>query len=151
MAAATRHLQRPAEIIDTHHVTEISVITNNNTTVVINRAIAGDMRQARRQRSIVEEDVVVGMSSTDSQLKHQVTTMVWEARLGNLVGEVALVQGMLHFRPDGYHYWVPVDSRRSSSLVQLAPGARYRVGGQIETLRGQPDRVVVESADPIFD
>lgn len=139
------------EIVEKHHVTEISVITNVNTVVVMDGATAAAMAQAR-QRGLstgVDPDDSVDLDPSNRSSKHRVTVMVEEARLGNLTGVVEVVDGAIHFRPDGYHFWVPVRPSLSSSPAQFAPGGRYRIGGKLETLRGQPDSIVVQTAELI--
>ena len=54
----------------------------------------------------------------------------------------------MHFHPDGLHLSVPVYMIPGSHM-QLVPGARYRVGGSIEMLDGQPDLLVVGAAELI--
>lgn len=139
-----------AEIIDKHQITEISVVTNEKITVVMNEAIAKKIKKKHEIRA-------VGRASEKSQItkivKNQynlpeIEIMVKDAHQSNLTGEVALVGDAFHFQPDGYHYWVPIYMRPSSS-VQLHPGERYRIGGQIKTLNGQPDQIIAASADLI--
>ncbi len=48
-----------------------------------------------------------------------------------LIGETVLVDGELHFRPDGFRYLVPIDQHASDGAMKLVPGARIRVTGQI--------------------
>jgi len=136
--------------VDKHQITQITLVTNNNNTVVMNETIAHKMREGRRHawREQMGADAAIGLVSQDRALERQVTAMVSDARAGKLTGEVAIVRAAIHFQPDGYHYWVPIYAA-AGSQVELAPGSRYRVGGSLETLHGQPDHIVAQTAELI--
>lgn len=135
--------------MEKHNVTQISIVTNNFTTIIMNEAIASELREIRNNSSIDKK--VIGRGSVERLAPQQVRVMVQNAQLGNLTGQIAAVDDMLHFRPDRYQYWVPVYSSADPSKMHLLPGSRYRVGGHIETLNGQPDHIVIESAEPILN
>lgn len=141
------------EVVENHPVTQISIVTNVNTTVVMNKEIAAEMREMRRaaHRAMTGSRAEVPRLTEQRYLPRPVEDLVEDARLGNLTGEVDVVGRAAHFRPDGFHYWVPVYLSVDPGSIQLTPGHRYQVGGHIETLRGQPDRIVIKSADPIAD
>lgn len=77
--------------------------------------------------------------------------MLRDARSGDLTGETSVVKGELHFRPDGYRYWVPVQENGVIGLQWLEPNARYRVSGHIALNGDQPDRIIVDRATLISD
>ena len=133
-----------ASIVENHSVTSISVVTNNTTTVVMNQSIAARLRE-------VEESGRSAIPAPRTQIERLspgVEELLEDARQGSLIGETVLVNGELHFRPDGFRYLVPIDQRASDAAAKLPPGARVRVTGHIETLDGQPDRLVIHSAAP---
>jgi hypothetical protein len=132
-----------ADVIENHHVTEITLVTNRTSIVVMNQTIAAEVREKERfsPRMLPESDEA-------RRLPGPMVEMIEDARQGNLSGEAAIVNGELHFRPDGYRYWVPVDGYRASQGL-LYPGGHFRVAGQIEMRHGQPDRIIVDAAKPI--
>jgi hypothetical protein len=125
-----------ADLVDRHEVTQITIVTNEAKTVVMNKEIAKGVRRERPHAKPVA-----------GRIPHRLGELVEDARQGNLSGEVLLVEGFPHFRPDGYKFLVPVMASRR--IEQLSPGRRYRVAGQITTRDGQPDLIVVDSAAPL--
>ena len=77
--------------------------------------------------------------------------MLRDARTGDLTGETSIVKGELHFRPDGYRYWVPVDENPVMANSAMQSGGRYRVSGRIALSSGRPDRIIVDQAAVISD
>ncbi len=133
-----------AEVVEKQQVTQISIVTNEASTVVMNESIAAEVRQAEsngRPMLAPPEEI--------RRLPQRVVAMIEDARHGNLSGEAALVLDQLHFRPDGYKYWVPVEENPVSGQGQLYPGGHFRVSGHIVMLGGQPDRIVVDWATPM--
>lgn len=148
---ATPIAKAGAEIVDKHQVTQISVVTNNNVTVVMNEPIAGNVRAhqelARGRSAIIRHHRAEAPATTLAEMP-QLATISEDFRRGRLTGAVAPFRDAMHFQPDGFHFSVPV-YMIPGLHVQLVPGARYRVGGSIEMLDGQPDRLVVEAAELI--
>ena len=132
-----------AEVVENHQVTQITIITNDDSRVVMNEKIAKAVRAAGQQQQLLDgpDDV--------PRLSAPVAGMLRDARDGNLSGETSLVKDELHFKPDGYRYWVPVDENPASANNALQPGHRYRVAGHIALSGGLPDRIVVVEARPI--
>lgn len=132
-----------AEVVENHHVTKITVVTSQDITVVMDETIAFEVREAERNRQVMlagPEEVM--------RLPHRVAEMIEDARQGNLSGQAALIGDELHFRPDGYRYWVPVDENPVSANGALYPGGNFRVGGRIAMRDGLPDRIIVDWAEP---
>lgn len=77
--------------------------------------------------------------------------MLHEVRSGDLSGETSIVNGEIHFRPDGYRYWVPVDQNSVTADCVLQPGGHYRISGHIELSDGSPDRIIVDRAVNLAD
>lgn len=135
-----------AEMVERHQVMQITIVTNESSTVVMNKEIAKELREAEEERQLM-------LPPTDDimRLSAPVAAMLRDARTGDLSGETEMVHGELHFRPDGYRYWVPVDESPVSAMGQIRPGGRFRVSGHIALNEGHPDRIVVNWAEPIPD
>jgi hypothetical protein len=134
-----------ADIIENHSVTTITVLTNESSATVMNQAIAKEVREAQGRQNLLEGPDPV------PRLAAPVAGMLRDARSGDLSGDTSVVMGELHFRPDGYRYWVPIEENPITSNGSLKPGARYRVSGHIAMSGGQPDRIIVDRATPIPD
>lgn len=134
-----------ADVIENHQVMQITIITNMHSTVVMNERIAKEVREAGERHLQLEGPEAA------LRLSAPVAGMLRDARSGDLFGETSVVKGELHFRPDGYRYWVPVDENPVTASGLLRPGARYRVSGHIALSDGQPDRIVVDRAVSIAD
>lgn len=134
-----------AAIVEDHPVTQITVVTNDDSVVVMDEGIAKELREAREQQKLLEGP------DEAPRLSAPVAGMLRDARSGDLSGETSIVTGELHFRPDGYRFWVPVDENPVTADNALRPGGRYRVSGHIALIEGQPDRIVVDRAVPIPD
>jgi len=129
-----------ADMVENHHVTQIIVLTSDQSTVVMNQTIAKEVREVRRRQHLLDGPDEV------PRLSAPVAGMLRDARSGDLSGETSIVKGELHFRPDGYRYWVPIDESPVTADGSLKPGVRYRVSGHIALSGGQPDRIVVDRA-----
>lgn len=134
-----------AVIVENHNVTQITVVTANESAIVMDKQIAAAVRAAE------EEQKLLAAPDTMPRLSAPVAGMLRDARSGDLVGETSLVQGELHFKPDGYRFWVPVDENLVTADQSLEPEQRYRISGHIALLEGQPDRIVVDHVTRIFD
>lgn len=142
-----------AAIVENHPVTQISIVTNVQTTVVMNEQIAVEMREVRRAArldAIASPDRALRVEA-QPHFPRPVEDLAEDARVGGLTGRIDIVDGAVHFRPDGFRFWVPVYLSVAPDSVQMVPGQRYRVGGQIEMTQGQPDRIVIQSAAPTRD
>jgi len=129
-----------ADIVDRHEVKQITIVTNQTETLLMDEEIAKRIRQARPRALAAPKSVV-------HLIAQQVVELVENANRGGLSGEFLLVEGHLHFRPDRYRFLVPV-VMESHGIEQLATGKHYRVTGRIETREGQPDSIMVRSAVP---
>lgn len=134
-----------AAVVENHQVTEITIVTNEDSTVVMDEGIARQLREARQQQHLIDAPDAV------PRLSAPVAGMLRDARSGDLSGETSIVKGELHFKPDGYRYWVPVDENPVTANGVLQPGGRYRVSGHIALNGGQPDRIVVDHAVPLLN
>jgi len=124
-----------ADIIESNEVSEISIVTNEQRHVVMNPAIAKLVREVREELHLLDGP------PENLRLSAPVAGLLRDVRSGELSGETSVVKGELHFRPDGYRYWVPVVE---SDL--LKPGARYRLSGHIALKGNQPDRIIIDGA-----
>jgi len=135
-----------ADLIETHQVTQITIVTNESSTVVMDEATAAEVRRAERDRP-----QVLHRPEQLMRLSPPVAGLLRDASQGVLTGETDLVRGKLHFRPDRYQYWVPIDENPVMLNHTIHPGGRYRVVGHVALLDGQPDRIVVDHAEVIGD
>lgn len=132
-----------ADVVENHHVTQITIVTNEESTVVMNETIASEVREAERSHQ-----PMLSPPEETRRLPQPAIAMIEDARRGNLSGEAALVGDELHFRPDGYRYWVPVNDNPGRAQGQLFPGGHFRVAGHIATRGGLPDRIIVDWVTP---
>jgi hypothetical protein len=133
------------ELVDRHEVTQITIVTSEANTVLMNKEISRRVRETR----VHGGHAPAQPKATAGHISQHVVELDEDARRGDLSGEVLLVGRDLHFRPDGYKFLVPVDTTASHGIRQLLPSRRYRVTGRITTLGGQPDHIVVDSAVPL--
>jgi hypothetical protein len=125
-----------ADVVDQSRVTQIEVVTIQNSVLVMNEDRAKRIREIQsRPRTRPPE-----LSAPEVQ------ELIGYAREGSLSGAILDVGGELHFRPDGYRYLVPIDLGRSEAREEIYPDAHFRVRAEILTLRGQPDYIVIHSA-----
>ena len=146
-----------ADIIEKCEVTQISVVTIDSQTVVMNAKIAGSVRQVEAERRM-RSSLPVQEGNEDSlpvkQLDHPPSDMSVvreQARGGRLIGRVVIADGDLFFGPSEYRFLVPIDIVTSKNPHELVPGRLYQIIGEIIFESGQPDSIVIESARPIID
>ncbi len=134
-----------AHVVEKHQVTQISIVTNEGSTVVMDEKIAREVRRARERQPLLDTP------KAPPRLSAPVAGMLRDARSGDLTGETSIVKGEIHFRPDGYRYWVPVDENPVTANGALQPGGHYRISGHIALSDGSPDRIVVDRAVSLAD
>lgn len=136
---ATPLAKAGAELVENYEVSNISIVTVNQTIVVMDehRAAAVQRLQTSRERAV------------DRLPAPEIRQMMMHARSGRLEGEVLLVDDVLHFRPDGYRYLVPIDRSQSDAMDGLRPSAHFRVTGDILTRNGQPDTIVIQHTEQV--
>lgn len=132
-----------ADIVENDQVTQITIVTNDDSVLVMDKQIAQEVRQASERQHLLDA------SEPTLRLAAPVAGMLRDARTGDLSGETSMVKGELHFQPDGYRYWVPIDENPVTSNGIIRPGRRYKVAGHIALIDGQPDRIVVDQATPL--
>jgi hypothetical protein len=124
-----------AEIVEQHQVNQIQIVTIDNTIVVMDEERAREVRRIEREKR----------RPSRLRLPYEVQSMIEDARFGTLAGSILPVDGDLHFRPDGYRYLVPVDMANSWKADQIFPGDHIKVAGEIVTIDGQPDSLIIHS------
>lgn len=134
-AGVTPLAKAGAEIVEQHQVNQIQIVTIDNTIVVMDEERAREIRQIEREKR----------RPSRPRLPYEVQSMVEDARFGTLAGSILAVDGDLHFRPDGYRYLVPVDMANSWNADKIFPGDHIKVAGEIVTIDGQPDSLVIHS------
>jgi hypothetical protein len=125
-----------AALVEHHSVAQISLITMNSTTIIMDERRAAEVRRFE------------GEKQHGDLPSPEVRRLIASAASGDLAGTVLLVDGELHFRPDGFRYLVPID-RTTGALPQLVQAGRHlRVWGQLLLRDSQPDMLVVRDALP---
>lgn len=134
-----------AELVDRREVTQITIVTGEGETVLMNAEISRNVREARVNRDQPSDQ----QQAITEHISQHVVALEAKARRGDLSGEVLLVGQSIHFRPDGYKFLVPVDTIANDSAGELTPFRRYKVTGHIRTRDGQPDLLIVSFAMPL--
>jgi hypothetical protein len=136
-----------ADIVENHQVSQITIVTNDQNTVVMNPMMAIAVREAAKHKSLMKDHQgLLAVDSPYALLSPPVAELVRDAQRGELEGMTSVVEGELHFRPIGYRYWVPIEDHRVDGSATLQPGGRYRVSGHIELNERLPDRIVIKQA-----
>jgi hypothetical protein len=123
-----------AGLVEHHSVTQISLVTTNRTTIVMDEKRAAEVRMLESERHY------------DALPSPDVRQLMASAINGNLSGTVLLVDGELHFRPDGFRYLVPVDRSAAALPEVVRPGRHLVVWGQLLLRNTQPDMLVIREA-----
>ncbi len=125
-----------AGLVEHHAVTQISLITTNRTTIIMDERRAAEVRMLDAERSYE------ALPSAD------VRRLISSARTGDLSGTVLLVDDELHFRPDGFRYLVPIDGSTSTLPKSVQPGRHLVVSGELLLRDSQPDLLVIRDTRP---
>lgn len=125
-----------AEIAVEHCIEQIEVVTTEKSVVVMDqqraaRIVRYQSRTSKHQIRRIRGDVEGARS---------------EAQKGTLTGALVDLDGMVHFRPDGYNFLVPVVP---IGLEELPPPGHYRIVGQLSTRYGAPDQLYLREAHPV--
>jgi hypothetical protein len=129
-----------AELVDKEHCTKIELVTHDRITVIMDGEKAAEVRRLERLQK--SHDALGDMLEAPQRIKQ----LVDHARRGKLSGATAIFGDELHFRPDGYRFWVPVDMQGSEAWKHLFPGAHFEISGEIRLHAGQPDSIVIHHA-----
>jgi hypothetical protein len=136
-----------ADVVEHCHIEQIDIVTIDQRTVIMDEASAQDVREAeRRQREIPR---LTDEREMPLLMAPEVRKFSLEVERGIITGSIDYAAGELHFRPDGYRYFVPVAFGRGTFQQQTLKPGRYRISGTLETQDGYPDEILVRSADPI--
>jgi len=128
-----------ADLVVEHQMATIEIITIDAIIRVMDEQRAAIVRRARDIRKSTGK-----LISAAEQLDTGVQRLAKEARQG-LSGDVLSVEGQLYFRPDGYHYLVPI-SPTSGAYSTLESDRHFRVKGLLVELGGQPDKMIIDTA-----
>ncbi len=123
-----------AGLVEDHSVTQISLITTNSTTIIMDEQRAADVRKLEVERPY------------DALPPADVRRLIASARTGDLSGTVLLVDGELHFRPDGFRYLVPIDHSGNAASGLVRPGQHLVVWGELLLRDLQPDLLAIRDA-----
>ncbi|MEH6702283.1 hypothetical protein [Parasphingorhabdus sp.] len=130
-------------VVENHPIKEISIITNDNRIIVMDHQIAKTIRQAQSEKS---PPVANAVRAPTLQVDDVLEQIAASAKHGELMGQFVLVDGTPYFRPDGFHYLVPVNSAESHRVTKIDSDGRYMVFGRIVTVDGLPDSLIIYSA-----
>lgn len=122
-----------AEIVEKERVQSITIISQGGQVIVMDPAIADEVRRAEQGRRVPE-------------LPSYRETQRMIANGGEITGFVAEMDGDLYFRPDGHRFAVPIDMQTSEAADVLYPGSNYRVRGELILRRERPYVLIVSSA-----
>lgn len=125
-----------ARIVDRYNVRNITLITIDQTIVVMTPEQAEQIKEteARRSRGV-----------TRSSLFYELSRAVRD----NINGQIFDVGGVLHFRPDGYQFTVPISHAEDYPGPQLRPLGRYSIRGSLHSSRGQPEVMEIAEASEL--
>lgn len=134
-AGATPLSRAGACVIEEKEVKEIKLVTVEKTVVLM------DENTARRVREIDNQ------YDKPKRLEYeQIRVLTDRASSGTLEGSVASIFGELHFRPDGYKFFVPINVDRTHPDVEIYSDAHFRVTGELVMRNGRPDSIIIQSA-----
>lgn len=124
-----------AGLVEHHAVTQISLVTINKTTIVMDEQRAADVRTMDAERSYRSPSA-------------DIRGLISQASAGELSGTVVLVGGELHFRPDGFRYLVPIELSNSTLSRFVRPEQRVVVTGELLLRDSLPDLLVIRDSRP---
>ena len=125
-------------VVEEKEVTQIKLITMQQTVVLMDKKKAHKVREIERKHDHLPE------------LQHEpMKILAHKASEGSLEGDVVSVSGELHFRPDGYRFLVPINVGLMDQESEIFPDAHFRVTGEILMRRGRPDSIVIRSAKQV--
>lgn len=125
-----------AALVEDHSVTQISLVTVNRTVVVMDEDRAAEVRQLQVERPY------------EALPSPEVRKLIASAKTGELAGVVLLVDGEMHFRPDGFRYLVPIGPLPESVAAVVRPDRHITVWGELLLRDSQPDLLIVRDAWP---
>lgn len=131
---ATPLAKAGAALVEHHSITQISLITQNHTTIVM------DSKRAAEVRALTQVKPHISSPSPD------VRRLISSAQSGELSGTVVFAEDKLYFRPDGFRYLVPIDRYNSTTPSCIAPGNHVIIFGEIVLRDSRPDTLVVRDA-----
>lgn len=146
-----------AKIVEHSDVVRIEIITREERFLIMDDRRAEQLRHENRHTSEVSRTSTVEphyavdtVKAEDSETgKHSRVVQIPAIRQierateeGSLQGVVLPIDGHLHFRPDGYRFTVPIMISGHTNISPNA-GEHVRIRGELKTLNGQPDSIVV--------
>lgn len=141
--------QASAEVMEKHEVTAIKLITINENITVMDEERAEQVREVVRHRKAMRaaqrEMMIEDRREPRALLTHEPIHQKFEGSFAQLGGE-------LHFRPDGYSYFVPVVFMKREEQEKVLPGGLadegfYRVDAHLIFKQKMPDRMIILGVD----
>jgi len=130
-----------ADVIEQHSVQRIEVITINQNVVVMDPVLAQRVRQMERNQAQRTE------LPTLAPPREEIQQLVDAGRQGVLTGHVVAIHGDLYFCPDGHSFYVPIRTSLMDPSHEIYAEAHFRVRAKLVMVRGQPDSIIVYSAE----
>jgi len=134
--SATPLAKAGAVLVEDKSITQISLITIDRSTVVMDEETAKQVRRLEgegRRRLLAAPDV---------------RRLIQYAATSGIRGTVVYVDGEPHFRPDGFRYLVPVALATGVDEEALASARDVVVWGELLLKDSQPDILVIRKIAP---
>lgn len=123
-----------ASLVEDHSITQISLISLNQTVVVMDKERAAEVRMSQ-------------VESTHENLPSaEVRKLVSSAGEDGISGTVLIVSGEAHFRPDGFRYLVPIHISSECSTDLIRDNQHVTVMGELLLRNLQPDLLIIREA-----
>lgn|GEM_PF-3237381 len=135
-AGATPLSKAGAVLVEDKSITQISLVTIDRSTVVMDREMAEEVRRLEGERGRTL------LAAPDVRL------LIEHAATSGIRGKFVDAGGEPHFRPDGFRYLVPVALPPSIDPAALAPGRGGVVRGELLLKESRPDLLVVREIEP---
>jgi hypothetical protein len=133
-----------ADVIEQTSVTQIQLVTVNQTVVIMDEEGARQVRALERQAE--RPKLLTGAADVARLPSPEMRQLSAHMEEGSLTGWLGRFNGELHFSPDGYRYSAPVDLRFANA--DDFPAGRYKVKGDLLLKAGRPDEFVILRAEP---
>jgi hypothetical protein len=130
-----------ADVVERHNVQRIELVTIEQKVVVMDHVRARRVREMERNQATGVE------LSMLPPPREEIRQLVDAGRRGVLTGNVVAIHGALYFCPDGHSFYVPIQTSLMDPTEEIYAEAHFRVRGTLVMVRGQPDHIIVYSAE----
>lgn len=141
--------QASAEVMKKHDVTEIKLITINENITVMDQDSAEQVRRVVRHR---KEMRAAERQMALEDYRDEIPRLAHDPVHQKFGGTFAQLGGELHFRPDGFSYFVPVVFMKRDEQDKVLRGgipddSFYRVDAHLFFKQQMPDRMIILAVD----